>query len=122
MQRLNTFILAVLSPLCTGCGAHNTEPYFVSPIVRVSAGDEVSGSPRVDLSVGRAAKLVLVLYSPTDALNAAGVTWTTRNAAIATNVGSTVTGASAGSAYVVGEVTYQGVLYRDSVLVVVAPR
>ena len=94
----------------------------LGPIVRVRAGEEVSGRNTVTLAVGETARLYFIAYDGTDSLNTPLVTWTSRNGQVASNVGSTVRGVSLGETYVVGEVPDNGRVFRDSVRFTVATK
>ena len=104
----------------SGCGQYVGGPSVVRPIVRVSARDYNSGQKASTLKVGATTRLIFMIYSLTDSVNTNPL-WTSRNASVASNVGSTITGRALGTTYVVGEVTDEGTVFRDSVQVNVTP-
>ena len=104
----------------SGCGQYVGGPSVVRPIVRVSARDYNSGQKASTLKVGATTRLIFMIYSLTDSVDTNPL-WTSRNASVASNVGSTITGRALGTTYVVGEVTDEGTVFRDSVQVNVTP-
>ena len=104
----------------SGCGQNLGGPFVVRPIVRVNAVDLNTGQHASSVKVGATTRLAFMVYSRTDSMDTIAL-WTSRNASVASNVGSTITGRALGTTYVVGEVTDEGTVFRDSVQVNVTP-
>ncbi|MEP6998876.1 MAG: hypothetical protein ABI969_00250 [bacterium] len=122
MQRLHLVAFVLFGSTATSaCGQNLGGPEINRPVVKVDARDFNTGQQASSIKVGGTTSLMLVVYSPTDSLPDPDATWISRNASIASNAGSTVTGRAVGTTYVVGELTDAGNTYRDSVQVTVTP-
>lgn len=119
MQRPHVVLSLLLGIMVSSCFDQVSLVGVIRPIVRVSARDFTTGQRASNLEVGESTRLMLMVYSRTDSLNDPGVGWRSRNAAIASNLGSTVTGRAAGTTFIVGEISDAGLTYRDSVQVTV---
>ncbi len=121
MKRTQIVLYAIVSIIVSSCFDQVSLVGVIRPIVSVSARDFTTGQKASTLKVGESTRLMLMVYSRTDSLNDPGVEWRSRNAAIASNLGSTITGRAPGTTFIVGEVTDAGIAYRDSVQVTVTP-
>jgi hypothetical protein len=106
-----------------GCGPNKVDgPFQLGPVTHVRAFDVVTGSQSVSATKGSTVHLALREYDGRDSVPSVRGQWLTRNAGIASNSGSAFTAVNAGQTYAVGEVTDNGRIFSDSVLVTAVPQ
>ena len=124
MQR-KTIVACVIVAIIAlaACGQIVGGPEILRPIIRVRALDLTTGQQASSLKVGESTRLILMVYFGTDSGADPGALWSSRNAAVASNLdlGPGVTGRASGTTYVVGELTDRGIAFRDSVRITVTP-
>lgn len=121
MQRRRVVFYSILGILVSSCFDQVSLVGIIRPIVRVDARDSKTGQQASSLKVGETTRLLFMVYSPADFMDDPGVVWSTRNTAIASNLGSTITGRASGTTFIVDEIIDAGISYRDSVQVTVTP-
>jgi hypothetical protein len=123
LNRIGRIALALGMALASAsCGDKVSGPFNLGPVTRVRAFVPATGSQAVSLTTGGSISLAMEEFDSRDSVPSTRAQWRTRNAAVASNLGSTFTAKNIGQTYAVGEVSDNGRVFFDSVLVtVVAP-
>ena len=124
MNRNNIGACAIVAIIASAaCGQIVGGPEILRPIIRVKTLDVFTGQQSSSLKVGESTRLMLIVYFGTDSGADPGALWSSRNAAVASNLdlGPGITGRASGTTYVVGELTDRGIAFRDSVRITVTP-
>lgn len=114
-------VLTLSAPVVlASCGNNRVSGVLqLGQVTRVRAFDAVTNVRAVTVAMGGTARVALMEYDTRDSTLSIRAEWVSRNTAVVSISGSSLTAQSAGQTYVVAQISDNGHAFADSLLVTV---